>query len=151
MQYLVGAQKDKRVLVLFLLGSFALCTWLIAALLPVQPTLPNQYVYNGQELVVIKQQGINDASEEFSAHNALVNSQELTPALSVVFNKRFPLNRASKKELQLLPGVGPGLAGNIYNYRLQHGHFSSIEQLMMVPGIGTKTAQTIWPLLDLSL
>lgn len=46
------------------------------------------------------------------------------------------LNDATEPELERLPGIGPSLAQAIVKYRLQHGSFESVEELMDVPGIG---------------
>jgi len=46
------------------------------------------------------------------------------------------LNQATAEQLQVLPGVGPALAGRIVAYRNEHGPFSSPEQLTAVKGIG---------------
>ncbi len=46
------------------------------------------------------------------------------------------LNRASAKDLEELPGVGPVLAERIVAYREQNGPFIEIEDLLQVGGIG---------------
>ena len=46
------------------------------------------------------------------------------------------INRASAKELERLPGIGPVLAQRIVEYRLKNGTFTSIEDLAKVSGIG---------------
>lgn len=46
------------------------------------------------------------------------------------------INRDGAERLQLLPGIGEVLAGEIIAYRLENGPFTSPEQLMEVPGIG---------------
>lgn len=53
------------------------------------------------------------------------------------------LNRASAEELDLLPGVGPVLAGRIVAFRDQHGPFESVEDLLEVPGIGEAKLESI--------
>jgi competence protein ComEA len=45
-------------------------------------------------------------------------------------------NRMGEKEWELLPGVGPELAKRIVCYRQYNGEFSSIRDLVRVPGIG---------------
>jgi len=48
------------------------------------------------------------------------------------------INRATAPELERLPGVGPAIAQRIVEYRMQHGYFMRLEDLMLVPGIGPK-------------
>jgi competence protein ComEA len=52
------------------------------------------------------------------------------------------INSASASELEALPGVGPVLAERIVAFRTDRGPFSSVEDLLDVPGIGeAKLAQ----------
>jgi competence protein ComEA len=46
------------------------------------------------------------------------------------------LNEATVGELETLPGVGPAIAQAIVDYREENGPFSSVDQLLDVPGIG---------------
>ena len=52
--------------------------------------------------------------------------------------EKININTSSQSELEKLPGVGPSTAQKIISYR-QSNSFSSIEDLMSVPGIGEKT------------
>jgi len=55
------------------------------------------------------------------------------------------LNTATGAQLEELPGVGPVTAGKILAWRAQHGHFSRIEELQEIDGIGPKTFAQIAP------
>ncbi|HZY29794.1 MAG TPA: ComEA family DNA-binding protein [Jiangellaceae bacterium] len=56
------------------------------------------------------------------------------------------LNSATADLLDTLPGVGPTLAGRILEWREQHGRFSSVDELLEVSGIGSKTLAELAPL-----
>lgn len=51
---------------------------------------------------------------------------------------KININTSSVKELTQLPGVGPGTAEKIFNYRESNGKFKHIDELKKVPGIGEK-------------
>lgn len=48
------------------------------------------------------------------------------------------VNTASKHLLTYISGLGPTLAQNIVNYRVEHGPFTSRKELMKVPRMGEK-------------
>lgn len=52
--------------------------------------------------------------------------------------RRVPLNKASRAELERLPGVGPALAGRIVAHRERYGPFRRVEHLIIVPGISER-------------
>ncbi|MBC7462860.1 MAG: ComEA family DNA-binding protein [Actinobacteria bacterium] len=52
-------------------------------------------------------------------------------------NGPININRASEKELESLPGIGPVLALKIFTYRNVNGPFTRIEDLQKVSGIGS--------------
>lgn len=59
---------------------------------------------------------------------------------------RVNLNTATAAELETLPRIGPALAQRIIAWREANGRFSSVEDLLAVPGIGEKMMSTLQPL-----
>lgn len=53
------------------------------------------------------------------------------------------LNRASRAELETLPGVGPATAEAIVAYRESRGGFASVDELLKVRGIGPKKMEEL--------
>jgi competence protein ComEA len=51
------------------------------------------------------------------------------------------INRATAKELDKLPGIGPVIASRIIEYRKTNGFFQSIDDLKKVQGIGASTLE----------
>jgi competence protein ComEA len=60
---------------------------------------------------------------------------------------RVHLNRATRAELEALPGIGPALAGRILEFRASHGPFRDPSELLLVRGIGPKRWAALKPLL----
>ena len=55
------------------------------------------------------------------------------------------INEANADELKTLPGIGDTLAQRIVDYRGAHGHFTTVDELDAVKGIGEKTVEKIRP------
>jgi competence protein ComEA len=53
------------------------------------------------------------------------------------------VNTSTVEELETLPGIGPTFAQRIVDYRIEHGAFASVEQLVEVKGIGPATMDKI--------
>lgn len=68
-------------------------------------------------------------------------SPELAPFYGLAMN----INRATERDLTLLPGIGPTLAGRITAKRGELGGFADARDLRQVPGIGEKTLAALMP------
>ena len=55
------------------------------------------------------------------------------------------VNTATAQQLQLLPRIGPSVAQRILDYRKENGKFDSVEDLMLVRGIGEATLDLLVP------
>lgn len=64
-------------------------------------------------------------------------------ASEVLAPARIDVNSAASAELELLPGVGPKLAGAIVEFREQHGPFRAVEDLDQATGIGPSTLERL--------
>ncbi|WP_217915612.1 ComEA family DNA-binding protein [Miltoncostaea marina] len=53
------------------------------------------------------------------------------------------LSSATTEQLDALDGIGPTLAARIVDWRSAHGGFSSVDQLLEVPGIGPGRLEAI--------
>jgi len=60
---------------------------------------------------------------------------------------KINLNTAEQKSLESLPGIGPSIAKKILNYRAKN-KFTTIEEIMQIPGISTKKFNAIKELLE---
>lgn len=63
--------------------------------------------------------------------------------------ERLDLNRVTARELDRLPGVGPGLAARLISERKKRGGFRSLAAVDSVPGIGDALLDRISPFLTL--
>jgi len=60
------------------------------------------------------------------------------------------LNRATRAELDALPGIGPVLAGRIVEHRERAGRYRDVDELLAVPGIGPRLLERLRPLLTVA-
>lgn len=72
-----------------------------------------------------------------------------TPAqLSLFINRPLPINKAGKEALEMLPGIGPHIAGAILDELQHQGKFAGPDDLLKVSGIGLKSMQRLLPLIS---
>ena len=70
------------------------------------------------------------------------------PPESHVSAPRVSINRATREELERLPGVGPALAARIVEHRSRFGPFRRAEHLMLVRGISERRFRQLRPFID---
>ena len=99
---------------------------------------------------------------EVSSDSGRVTTVSPTPAASLADQqptaaapKRYhqgllDLNRATDRDFDALPGVGPKLAERIMEYRQSVGIFHSLDELRSVKGIGKKKFERIRPLVTVT-
>lgn len=104
-----------------------------------------QTTVNGQQTAVNGQQSDSLKSDQESgiSDQALIfrspKGGEGSGGGRQMVTGRLNVNRATVRQLTLLPGIGPSLAGRIIEYREASGRFRSTSDLVNVKGIGLKT------------
>lgn len=61
---------------------------------------------------------------------------------------KIDINKATAQQLDTLPGIGEEKAQAIIDYREKYGSFSSIEDLLYVPGFGQAIFDSLKDLID---
>ena len=69
----------------------------------------------------------------------------IAPDLAPFYGLAMNINRAAERDLTLLPGIGPVLAGRIVAARSERGGFDDVRNLRQVPGIGDRTMAALVP------
>ena len=73
----------------------------------------------------------------------------VSPALAGE-GKTVNVNTATAAEFQLLPRIGPSVAARLIEQREKNGPFKSLDDLMLVRGIGEATYEQLKPYVALS-
>ena len=78
-------------------------------------------------------------SRSFAIMTAILTLFVLFSSVWAAEPQQVNINAATVQELSQLKGVGPAYAAKIVAYREANGPFAKSEDIMQVPGIGTKT------------
>lgn len=69
----------------------------------------------------------------------------------VLLGRPVDLNRATAGDLAVVPGIGPGLAGEVVREREERGPFRSADDLRRVRGIGPARMERARPFVSVDL
>lgn len=84
--------------------------------------------------------GDEDIIDSKSGDNIIIEENTISSNNST---QTININKATEKEFETLPGIGPSLASKIIEYRNQNGKFESIEDIKNVNGIGDNKYEKI--------
>lgn len=99
---------------------------------------------DGMKIYIPKQgEEVTNNNQEVEENIALENTPKENS------KGKININKASKEELDTLPGIGESTAEKIINYREEHKSFKSIEELKEVKGIGDAKFEEIKDLVDI--
>lgn len=85
-------------------------------------------------------------SDSMINKKALTKTDDIEDEKSV---KSLDINTANKTELLTLPKVGPVTAERIIRFRTDYGPFKSVDDLLKIKGIGSKTLDKIKPFITI--
>lgn len=95
--------------------------------------------------------GLTDQAGPVDLQRTLANGDRITiPTQNVETGTLLDLNTATLQQLMDLPDIGEKTAQKILDYREKNGGFHSIDELMLVSGIGEKTYALLAPLITIS-
>jgi DNA uptake protein ComE-like DNA-binding protein len=69
---------------------------------------------------------------------ARVTRGTIPAAERIVMGIPLDINSMSETDLDKVPGIGPALAGRIVRYRQNNGGQMSVQELLLVEGVGEK-------------
>jgi competence protein ComEA len=79
------------------------------------------------------------------AYDAIWGISEMGVGARLTFFMPVDINSASAEELALIPGIGTKTAEAIVNYRRIHNRVKALHELGSLPGLGEKKLQALLP------
>lgn len=93
------------------------------------------FITDGQRIYVPSKKEIESLSETEIAEVVFSSSAERENKDGSSNKTKVNINKATKEELMTIPGIGESKAESILAYRLEHGKFTTIEELQNISGI----------------
>lgn len=158
-----SGSKDKRPLVLFLLGCCILSLPFLALQKGMPPPRYQVVKESGADrwqVISLTGKVIQPSAPPKEIHplhqQADLSSlpydkdkEYVFPAeLALFFNLPLPLNTCRQADLEMLPGIGPRLAAMIMVERHKKGRLTGPDDLLSISGIGPGNLQRILPLVN---
>jgi len=103
-----------------------------------------RFLQDGEKIFIPFEKELETKTTAKSNEQKAENSQPKTTKSASI-----NINKASQKELESLPGIGPVYAQRIIEYRQSRGPFKSKEEIKEVKGIGEKTFSKIKDLISI--
>lgn len=132
----ISSKKDRRMLVLFLF-AFLLLAFDLAGFYGI-----GDLFFYGNDM---EQKSF--ATMESISGAAGQGGRELSPQLAFFLCQPMSINRCSREDLALLPGIGEQLADRIFSFRRRHGFFHNLYDVEKVRGVGKKLGLRIRPMI----
>ena len=119
---------------------------------PVQgiPSATEKQVIASRSTELEERESRSAGSSSRNVHGPNIKAAAQTEPSKTAIHSRLDLNRASARELELLPGIGAVMAQRVIAFRKSVGRFQRIEDLREVKGIGAKTYDRLKSLVTVS-
>lgn len=99
------------------------------------------------KIETVEETSETEDTAEVSAVLPVSDEEETTEALDIQVEEESEglvnINTATRAELETLPGIGEVISQRIVDYREENGPFETVEEIMLVSGIGEKKFEAI--------
>ena len=87
----------------------------------------------------------DDQAPELVAPSRQIDTAPSADTPGIDAARLVDINNASVTELEQLPGIGPSIARSILDLRTARGPYASVDELLLVDGIGPNKLETLRP------
>jgi competence ComEA-like helix-hairpin-helix protein len=131
-----GQKKDDRLIILLGLGLFFIGFYFLTHF-----HISSSLSFQGFQLCIDEIGeliAVSGSCQSQTKEGELDYDLNIPATLTPFFFEPLPINESDQHLLETLPGIGPRLASQIISTRVKNGPFHSAEDLLHVPGIGSK-------------